>query len=413
MRLQERAFEKPFLVSSITFQELEHIKNDRTKDEEIKYQARNLLRLFAEHEEMYTVDIVTQYNYDLLEDALLPITNDNLIISGVLSCKEDGIVESDVRDADLSAEEIFEIAKVHDEEVVFVTDDIAARMIAETLGVVTEVIGDGDEGEYRGYKEITGDSAYITEYMSSIDYNEWCVNEYLIIHNTDDDRVSEMRYDGERFVALRLPPSGYIKAKNSLQRCALDLLMNKDITTIGILGGYGSGKTYLAMQMALYHVNEKGNQAKILGVREATGEGAQIGFLKGNFEDKTHAFFKPLEQQLKGGEFELGALIQRGVLETQIPFYMKGTTYNDTFILVDEAEDLRESQIRLIGTRAGTNSRIALVGDYKQSLIKKNLDNPLVKMCREFRGNPKFGCIVLDEDVRSETSKMFAELFQK
>lgn len=163
--------------------------------------------------------------------------------------------------------------------------------------------------------------------------------------------------------------------------------------------------------MALYNVQEKGYQSKILGIREPHGEGREVGFLPGSLENKTDNFFLPLAQQLNGGEFELESLKQRGVLESNIPYYLKGTTYNDTIIVCDEAEDLRESQIRLIGTRLGQNSKIYLAGDYKQSLLNKTSDNALVKMCNEFKGNPKFACIYLGEDVRSETSKLFAELF--
>ena len=123
-------------------------------------------------------------------------------------------------------------------------------------------------------------------------------------------------------------------------------------------------------------------------------------------------FFKPLEQQLEGGEYELHSLIQRGQLETNIPFYMKGTTYNSTILVVDEAEDLTKEQIRLIGTRVGENSRIFLYGDYNQSLINRTETNPLVMMCDQMKGHRSFACIYLDEDVRSETSKMFANLFR-
>lgn len=101
-----------------------------------------------------------------------------------------------------------------------------------------------------------------------------------------------------------------------------------------------------------------------------------------------------------------------GILEVNVPYYMKGTTYNNTVIICDEAEDLSESQIRLIGTRLGENSKIYFAGDYKQSIVNKSQNNPLVKMCNEFKGKHNFACIYLGEDVRSETSKMFAELFE-
>lgn len=267
--------------------------------------------------------------------------------------------------------------------------------------------------DYKGYREFTGTAEEINAYLESQDYSQWYTNEYLILHNTDDGKTTEQRYDGSKFVRLQLPPSSFVKAKNSLQRCALDLLTNKDITAVAILGGYGSGKSFLTMIMAYYHVKEKANQEKLIGIREAMGEGKSVGFLPGTLEEKTGGFFTPLIQQLPGGEFEYSDLVKRGALETYIPFYLKGCTFDDSIMVVDEAEDLNESQIRLIGTRVGQNSRVFFSGDYKQSLICKNLNNPLVKMCYELRGNPMFGCITLDEDVRSETSKLFANLFQQ
>lgn len=126
---------------------------------------------------------------------------------------------------------------------------------------------------------------------------------------------------------------------------------------------------------------------------------------------KVQGFFEPLTQQLNGGEFELESLKQRGILDCNIPFYMKGTTYNDTIMVVDEAEDLDEKQLRLVGTRVGQNSKIYFAGDYKQSVVNTSNNNALIKMCNEFKGNKRFATIYLGKDVRSETSKMFAELF--
>ena len=121
-------------------------------------------------------------------------------------------------------------------------------------------------------------------------------------------------------------------------------------------------------------------------------------------------FFAPLKQQLPYDGYQY--LSDTKQLESQIPFYMKGTTYDDSILVVDEAEDLTESQIRLIGTRIGKNSKIFFSGDFNQSIKDKTTNNPLVKMCDELKGNPIFGCIYLDEDVRSETSKLFANLFK-
>lgn len=268
---------------------------------------------------------------------------------------------------------------------------------------------------YKGYKKIVGSSKEINEYIENIEisnFDGWYTNEYLIINNTDDNKESELRFDGNKFVGLKLPPSKFVKGKNSLQRCGLDMLNNNDITICAILGTYGSGKTALCCKMALYNVLEKGNQSKILGVHSGTSEGHQVGYLKGDFETKTERFFLPIVQQLDGGEYEYERLQNRDVLESNIIFYMKGCTYPNTIILLDEAEDTTERELKLVGTRVGENGRIFLAGDYKQSVVNDSLNNSLCKMCNELKGNKMFGCIYLEDDVRSETSKLFAGLFQ-
>lgn len=384
----ENLFAERFYVSSVTLHELENIKTSKTKTEDVRYKARKLSHILDEHYNDYDVVV---YNFEI----------------------SDYIVSTLGLDTTIPDNQIVGTAKyiAEKEDVVFVTNDICLKNIARSVGLDVESVI-GKENIYKGYKIINGTSEQINIAMENMNLSDWNINEYLIIQNKDDGSEKEMRFDGEKFVSLKLPSSKFIKAKNSLQRCALDILNNQDITIAAILGGYGSGKSYLSMQMALYNVQEKGYQSKILGIRSPQGEGVDVGYLPGTLEDKTDNFFLPLVQQLNGGEFELESLKQRGVLESNIPYYLKGTTYNDTIMLVDEAEDLDEKQIRLVGTRVGSNSKIYFAGDYKQSVINTTTNNALVKMCNEFKGNKNFATIYLGEDVRSSTSKMFANLFQ-
>lgn len=392
MDLHDEILESRFYISSVTLEELENIKVSSRYDEQLKYKARKALHLLDENADKYETIIYTDEIEHIICEKLPEITPDNEIMA---CCY---YVYDKLPD---------------DQHMVFCTNDLACKVIANKIfGLDVESVGEDEEYIYKGYKLLKGTTDEINDYMGNIDFSDWYTNEYLIIQNADDNSEKEMRFDGEKFVSLKLPPSRYIKGKNALQRCALDILNNPDITIAAILGGYGSGKTYLSMQMALYNVQEKGRASKILGVREVTGEGKEIGYLPGDVEDKVGRFFDSLTQSLNGGEFELQSLKMSGVLDTNVPFFMKGTTYNETIIICDEAEDLKENQIRLIGTRLGENSKIYLAGDYKQSLLTKTSHNPLVKMCNEFKGNTKFGCIYLGEDVRSETSKMFAELFE-
>lgn len=379
--------EENMVISSVSLEELESIKQNRHKTDDVRYKARKAVHWLDENEGKYRVVVFTEKIYDELyeKSSLSEFNNDTYI----MAC----CAYSDLGD-----------------DVVFVTDDLCCKILARDIfGLKVESIKDKTNKIYKGYKYIKGNTELINSALQET--SDWVVNEYAIICNTDDGSETEMRYDGEKFVSLKLPPSKYIKGKNALQRCALDILNNNDITIAAILGGYGSGKTFLCMQMALYSVREKGWQGKVLGVREPQGEGKEVGYLPGELTSKTELFFAPLMQQLEGGEFELERLMQAGMLESNIPYYLKGTTYNSTVILVDEAEDLSDKQIRLIGTRIGSDSKIFLAGDYKQAVTNATESNALIKMCNSFKGNPKFACIYLGEDVRSTTSKMFAELF--
>lgn len=377
-----------FVLSSITLMEMEHIKTGN-KDQETKYKARKAIHFLDDHPEKYDVVVYDDSVADIIKSLHLSEDSPDNKICGCCKLYSDQ----------------------SDKEVLFISNDICCRSIASVIFHLNISRLSFTEEIYKGYKVIEGTTDEINLAMEHLDYSDWHTNEYLIIKNKDDSTEKEMRFDGQSFVSLKLPHSKFIKGKNSLQRCALDMLMNPEITIGSVLGGYGSGKSFLSMQMALYSVREKGRQARVLGVRSPVGEGREVGFLPGTLDEKTAGFFLPLVQQLNGGEFELEQLKQRGILESNIPYYMKGTTYNDTIILVDEAEDLDEKQIRLVGTRVGENSRIFFAGDYKQSVVDSSEHNALVKMCNEFKGNPKFGCIYLGEDVRSSTSKMFANLF--
>lgn len=392
LELQGDAFVNVFMCSIKSFEELEHIKTSRNKDEETRYKARKITHLLDENSDKYEA-IVVDYNQ---------YVDDIVNVFGLNPEDPDNII---MYTAWYKSKEV--------EDLIFVTNDICCKNIARNIFGLKVESANKKEEIYKGYKIIKGNTEKINSVMENIDFSDWHVNEYLIIQNTDDNSEKEMRFDGENFVALKLPSSRFIKGKNSLQRCALDLLLNPDITIAAVLGGYGSGKTYLTLQMALYNVTEKGHQSKILGVRSPQGEGKEVGFLPGTLQEKVQGFFEPLTQQLNGGEFELESLKQRGVLDSNIPYYMKGTTYNDTIMLVDEAEDLDEKQLRLVGTRIGSNSKIYFAGDYKQSVINTTDNNALIKMCNELKGNKMFGCVYLGEDVRSTTSKIFANLFEK
>ena len=157
-----------------------------------------------------------------------------------------------------------------------------------------------EEEIYKGYRLIEGNADQITHAMERAVTGEdkWYINEYAIIKGVDGAE-RETRWDGTRFVGLKLPPSKYIKGKNALQRCALDMLNNPSITVCAILGLPGSGKSYLSLQSAIYAVREKGTQQGIVTCREPISTGRGSGYLPGSLDEKIGLYFKPIEEPKK------------------------------------------------------------------------------------------------------------------
>ena len=383
-------FEHIFLSGYVTGEMDNLRKNGKT--EETKFQARRACRYIDENEDKITY-LIRETDYDLPED-FDKDNMDNKIISI-----------------------LYKMWK-NDNTFIAYSNDILFRQKCKDLGIPYSKFGDNfSKSIYKGYQELSGDTKFINDFFLDIDngINQYgfVINEYLIMYNFDAKKTDEYRFNGKKFVGLKLPDSKIIKGKNSLQRCALDLLNNKEIPICAINGKVGSGKTYLCVRMGLHQTVDKGDFNKLLAIREAIGEGKEVGYLKGTFEEKTSMFFKPIIHSLEGGERELEVLLSRGVLESNIPFYLKGTTYDETVIVVDESSDFSQKQLKLVGTRLGDKSKIYFAGDYKQSCIDSSENNALVQMCNELKGKKEFGCVYLEEDVRSVASSIFSDLFEK
>lgn len=301
-----------------------------------------------------------------------------------------------------------------------ITNDLLLQLKAESFNI--EVVDDntntGDSINYSGIKKIylssSNDQQEIANIYSNSDIEKYklLTNQYLIVYDKDNNNevIDKLRFDGENLIPLKLPFKKTVKPKNEEQACAIDLLNNNNIPIKIIAGTYGSGKTYLTVKVALHKVLEEGQHSKIMMIRNPIGSGEAIGFLTGDKDNKTKDFFKPIVQHLEGGEQEAYYLEQRGQLIKEIPYYIKGLSIEDTFVIVDEAEDLDVKLLKLVGTRLADKSAIVFSGDFKQAEGKYMHNNGLQQAIDKLKGNPLVGIVVMEEDVRSEASKVFAEL---
>lgn len=157
-----------------------------------------------------------------------------------------------------------------------------------------------------------------------------------------------------------------IQAKSENQQKYLDAIDNNYIT-FGV-GPAGCGKTFLAVLKAMQYFKDN-KVARIVLTRPAQEAGEKLGFLPGKLEEKMDPFLLPCFDAMHEfwSETAIEALMAEGALEIAPIAYMRGRTFRDAFVIVDEAQNLTVEQLKMVITRYGEGSKMVINGDHTQS----------------------------------------------
>ena len=188
-----------------------------------------------------------------------------------------------------------------------------------------------------------------------------------------------------------------VMPKSLQQKLYIDAMRSKDVV-FGI-GPAGTGKTYLAMAMAISHLLKK-KVERIVLTRPAVEAGERLGFLPGDLEQKVNPYLRPLYDALYDmlDHDHVQKLLQRDSIEVAPLAFMRGRTLNDAFIILDEAQNTTSEQMKMFLTRLGFNSKAVITGDVTQVDLPNTTKSGLIEASRILKGVEGLSFIVFSED---------------
>ncbi len=187
-----------------------------------------------------------------------------------------------------------------------------------------------------------------------------------------------------------------VKAKTLGQQSYLDAI-NKNTLTFGI-GPAGTGKTYLAVAMAVKAFREE-QISRIILTRPAVEAGEKLGFLPGDLQDKVDPYLRPLYDALfeMMGPETFQRNLEKGAIEVAPLAYMRGRTLDDSFIILDEAQNTTPEQMKMFLTRLGFNSKAIITGDITQIDLPDSRKSGLIEAVKVLKKVDDIAIIRLSE----------------
>lgn len=266
----------------------------------------------------------------------------------------------------------------------------------------------GTEGEVTLAEKILKEMAYSLNTSGKLTTNDV----QMIMDLTVEGReiISDKEYDS----VVLYTKSDAIKAKTAGQQQYVTMAQKNDICFA--IGPAGTGKTYLAVALAVAAL-KKGIVKRIVLARPAVEAGESLGFLPGDFREKIDPYLRPLYDALDEmiPTDKLKSYLEKGIVEIVPLAYMRGRTLNQAFVILDEAQNTTDTQMKMFLTRLGVNSRALINGDITQIDLPSKVVSGLVKAQEILKNVEGVGFVYFEKSdvVRHKLVKDIIEAYEK
>lgn len=246
-------------------------------------------------------------------------------------------------------------------------------------------------------------------------------NECVLLTSSNGDGLAMGRKstpNGIKLVKKEYPWN--LKSRNKEQTYAIDLIMDKSIDLVTLIGKAGTGKSLVVLAAALELVVNRHQYDKFVIYRPIQPVGNDIGFLPGTLEEKLGPWFQAIMDNFetllgaKGGDWrrDLEMYQKKGRIEMDAVTYIRGRSIPNAIILLDECQNLTREEVKTVLTRAGENTKIILTGDIEQ-IDHSMLDatsNGLTYVIEKFKDSDLAGHITFTQGERSKLATLASEI---
>lgn len=275
-------------------------------------------------------------------------------------------------------------------EIVFGPLDRYIKKIEKTLQVT--VLQRDSSIKIMGNNETVSKAVHVIKALSSLAANKGELTEQDVdycLSLSEDDKEEEI-VEIDKDIVARTFLGKPIKPKTLGQKQYIDMIREKMIV-FGI-GPAGTGKTYLAMAMAV-NAFKKNEVERIILTRPAIEAGEKLGFLPGDLQSKVDPYLRPLYDALFEimGAKSFNINLEKGLIEVAPLAYMRGRTLDNAFIILDEAQNTTPSQMKMFLTRIGFGSKVIVTGDGSQKDLPPNVKSGLDEAVKILKDIPEIG----------------------